>query len=92
MAARLRSLFRRGREDAETQEELRFHLEMEAEQNLRAGMDPREARRRAHARLGGVEAVREAVREARGRGRRRTCCAISATRCAGYAGTRDDPA
>ena len=66
LAARLRSVFRRGREDAETREELQFHLEMETEKNLRAGMDPREARRRAHARLGGVEAVREAVRDARG--------------------------
>ena len=66
LTARLRCVFRRGREDAETREELQFHLEMETEKNLRAGMDPREARRRAHARLGGVEAVREAVREARG--------------------------
>ncbi len=66
LIARLRCVFRRGREDAETREELQFHLEMETEKNLRAGMDPREARRRAHARLGGVEAVREAVREARG--------------------------
>ena len=66
VVARLRSVSRRGREDAETREELRFHLEMETEKNLRAGMDPREARRRAHARLGGVEAVREAVRDARG--------------------------
>ena len=64
--ARLRSLFRRGREDAETQDELRFHLEMETEKNLRAGMGPREARRQAHVRLGGVDAVREAVRDARG--------------------------
>ena len=62
----LRSLFRGGREDAEAREELRFHLEMETEQNLRAGLDPREARRRAHVRLGGVEAIREAVRDARG--------------------------
>ena len=45
--AQLRSLCRGGREDAETQEELRFHLEMETEKNLRAGLDPREARRRA---------------------------------------------
>ena len=66
LAARLRSVFRRGREDAETQDELQFHLEMETEKNLRAGMDPLEARRRAHARLGGVEAIREAVRDARG--------------------------
>ncbi len=64
--ARLRSLFRRGRDDAEAQKELRFHLEMETEKNLRGGMDPREARRRAHVRLGGVDAIREAVRNAQG--------------------------
>ena len=66
VVARLRSLFRRRREDVETRDELQFHLEMETKKNLRAGLDPREARRRAHARLGGVEAVREAVRDARG--------------------------
>ena len=66
LVRRLRGLCRRGREDAETQDELRFHLEMETEKNLRAGMDPREARRRAHVRLGGVDGIREAVRDARG--------------------------
>ena len=66
LVRRLRGLCRRGREDAETQDELRFHLEMETEKNLRAGMDPREARRRAHVRLGGEDAIREAVRDARG--------------------------
>ena len=66
LVARLRNLFRSGREEAETQDELRFHLEMETEKNLRAGMDPREARRRAHVRLGGVDAIREAIRDARG--------------------------
>ncbi len=66
VVARARSLFRRGREDAETEDELRFHLEMETEKNLRAGMAPREARRRAHVRLGGVGAIREGVRDARG--------------------------
>ena len=66
LVARLRGAFRRGREDAETRDELRFHLVMETEKNLRAGMDPREARRRAHVRLGGVEAIREAVGDARG--------------------------
>ena len=66
LLARLGSLLRRGREDDETAEELRFHLEMEAEKNLRAGMDPGEARRQAHLRLGGVDAIREAVRDARG--------------------------
>ena len=67
LLARLRNLFRSGREDAETEEEeLRFHLEMEAGKNLRAGMPPSEAHRQARLRLGGVEAIREAVRDARG--------------------------
>ena len=66
LISRLRSLFRRGREDAETREELRFHLEMEAEKNERGGMTPDEARRQARLRLGGVGAIREAVRDARG--------------------------
>ncbi len=65
-AAWLRGLVAGGREDAETREELRFHLEMETEKNVRAGLDPREARRRARVRLGGVDGIREAVRDARG--------------------------
>ena len=66
LVRRCRALLNRKREDAEAQEELRFHLEMETEKNLRAGMDPGEARRQAHVRLGGVDAIREAVRDARG--------------------------
>ncbi len=61
-----RGIFRGAREDAETEEELRFHLEMETEKNVRAGMDRREAGRLAHVRLGSVDALREAVRDARG--------------------------
>ena len=38
LAARLRQLLRRRREDAETETELRFPLEMETEKNLRAGL------------------------------------------------------
>ena len=64
--ARLRGLLRRGREDDETAEELRFHLEMETAKNVRAGMPPDEARRQAHLRLGGVDAIREAVRDEHG--------------------------
>ena len=66
LVRRCRGLFRAGCEDAATQEELRFHLEMETEKNVRAGMDPREARRPARVRLGGVDAIREAVRDGRG--------------------------
>ena len=63
---RLRSLLRGGREDAEMRQELRFHLDMETEKNLAAGMDAREARRRAHLRLGAMTPIQEAVRDARG--------------------------
>ena len=66
LMTRLWSLFRSGREDAQTREELRFHLEMEAEKNMRAGMPPDAARRKARVRLGGVGGIREAVRDARG--------------------------
>jgi predicted permease len=52
--------------DAEMDEELRFHLEMETEKNLRIGMEPAEARRRAMVAFGGVERYREQSREARG--------------------------
>ena len=63
---RLRSLLRGGREDAEMRQELRFHLDMETEKNLAAGMDTREARRQAHLRLGAMTPIQEAVRDARG--------------------------
>jgi putative ABC transport system permease protein len=55
----------RGREDAEMDEELRFHLDMETERNIRRGMSPRAARRQARLAFGGVEGHREALREGR---------------------------
>ena len=61
---RVVALLFRDREDRELAEELRFHLEMEEEANLRRGMSPEEARRRAAITLGGVEQTREAVRDA----------------------------
>ncbi len=44
-------------------EELRFHLEMQTEQNLRAGMTPEQARREALKKFGGIERVKEECRE-----------------------------
>ena len=44
---RLRALFRRGAMERELAEELRFHLEREAEKYQRAGASPEEALRRA---------------------------------------------
>ena len=40
LAARLRSLFIRNRLDGELDDEVRFHLEMQTEDNLRDGMSP----------------------------------------------------
>jgi putative ABC transport system permease protein len=47
------------------EDELRFHLEMQAEDNLRNGMNPSEARYDAARRFGGMESVKEQYRESR---------------------------
>ena len=61
---RLRGLLRQdGRAERAFDEELESHLAMHVEDNLRAGMTPEEARRRAVLKLGGVEATRQAYRE-----------------------------
>jgi putative ABC transport system permease protein len=64
---RVRCLLFRRREEAEMAEELRFHLEMEAERLVREeGLEAGEARRRAAVSFGGMEKYKEEVREARG--------------------------
>jgi predicted permease len=63
LAARLRGLAGRRRVDRELDEELRFHLEMRIEDNLRSGMQPGEARHAALRDFGGVESVKEQYRE-----------------------------
>jgi putative ABC transport system permease protein len=65
--ARLRALIRRGSAERELDEELRFHIEMETEKHVRAGMQPDEARRRALRDFGGVQVTKEAHRDVRGR-------------------------
>ncbi|HEX8210063.1 MAG TPA: ABC transporter permease [Longimicrobium sp.] len=71
--ARVRSFWRGLRRPdqlwAEMGEEMRFHVDMEAERLQRErGLDPAEARRQAAAAFGGVEKYREAGRDARGLG------------------------
>src|SRR3972149_5312274 len=63
---RLRALFRKTAVDREMDDEMRFHLEMEAEEAVHDGMAPAEARRRAMLVFGGVQRFREEGREARG--------------------------
>jgi putative ABC transport system permease protein len=63
--ARLRGLFAKGRLERELEEEVRAHLEMQAEDNQRAGMSPAEARYAAMRSFGGVEPMKEELRERR---------------------------
>ncbi len=66
LSQRLRSALRRGAIEAELDEEIRLHLDLETERNVALGMAPAEARRRALAAFGGVEATKEAHRDGRG--------------------------
>jgi predicted permease len=67
--ARLRSLFsnllRRSRVERDLDDEVRSYTEMAADENVHAGMSRAEARRAALLEVGGVEQVKEQVREIR---------------------------
>src|SRR5882762_10016337 len=65
VAARLRGLFEHKRLERELDDEVRFHLEMQIEDNLKAGMDPAEARYAALRSFGGLEHMKETYRERR---------------------------
>src|SRR6266498_3918774 len=62
----LRALLRRTQVERELDEELRYHIERQTEQNLRSGMNPEEARREALKAFGGVGQAKERSRDARG--------------------------
>lgn len=64
--ARLVSFVRRDRRDRELDQELAAHVEMSTADHRREGLSEAEARRRALARLGGLEPARQLHREARG--------------------------
>jgi predicted permease len=63
---RLRALLLRRRAERDLDDELRFHLEMEARKNQAAGSDPADAVRQALRNFGGLEQRREECRDARG--------------------------
>src|SRR5437867_6389614 len=60
------AIFRKRRLDRELDEELRFHIEAQIEENLRTGMTPEQAGREAQRSFGGIEQVKEAYRDLRG--------------------------
>ena len=61
-----RTLWRSKQVEAEMRDEMRLHIDMEAERLQAKGLDPQEARRQAHVRFGGVEKFKEEGRDARG--------------------------
>ncbi|MGB2901119.1 MAG: ABC transporter permease [Candidatus Acidiferrum sp.] len=63
---RLAAIFRRRSLEEDMNEELRSHLEMAVERNLRKGMTAGDARREAHREFGGVEQTKELYRDQRG--------------------------
>jgi putative ABC transport system permease protein len=66
LRTRLRALLRRSEMERELDEELRYHIEQQTEQNIRLGMNPEEARYAARKAFGGVEQARERSRDTRG--------------------------
>src|SRR5712664_2473969 len=59
----LRNLFLSRRVEADLDQEVHAHLELLIAENIRAGMPPQEAQRAARIELGGIEQVKEQVRE-----------------------------
>src|SRR2546430_969814 len=63
---RLTSFVTRRRQEERLREEIEQHIALQTEENVRAGLSPIEARRRAMVKFGGVEAIKEDYRAERG--------------------------
>src|SRR5437879_5696407 len=61
----LRRLFHKSRSESQLDKELRFHLEQQIADNISGGLSAEEARCRAQQEFGGLERVKEEVRDAR---------------------------
>src|SRR5256714_1180842 len=64
--ARLLNVFRRRHLDEDLDTELRAHLQMLTEENMRRGLTPKEAAQAARREFGGFEQTKEAYRDQRG--------------------------
>ena len=64
--ASLRAPFRKEKLDAEMDEEMRSHIEMQTRENLASGMSPASARRQAFREFGWLESIQETCRDQRG--------------------------
>jgi predicted permease len=63
---RLRAIWRPDAIDRGLAEEMQFHIEQQAEKNIRLGMTPEEARRHARLAFGGPNSMREQIRDGHG--------------------------
>jgi predicted permease len=63
---RLRALWRPDDIHDEISEEMRFHIELRAEENVRRGMTPEEARRKAEQQFGRLDRIKEEGYDVRG--------------------------
>src|SRR5580692_10781529 len=61
----IRRLLQKTRAESELDQELRFHLTRQIADYIASGMSPQEARRRAKLEFGGLERVKEEVRDTR---------------------------
>jgi len=61
----LRNVVRRDQDELDIADEVNAHFSLLIEEKVRSGMKPEEAERAAHIELGGVEQVKEQVRDAR---------------------------
>jgi predicted permease len=64
VASLMRNLFHRAAVDRDLDQELRAYLELLTDEKIKAGLPPEAARRQARLELGGVEQVKEEVRQA----------------------------
>jgi len=66
LIGRIQALFRRRQLDEDLNQELQSHLEMLAEEYLRRGLPPEDARRAARIQVGGLASLKQRHREIRG--------------------------
>ena len=66
LVSRCWGMFQKGRSEQELDEELRSHLDMQIEENIRKGMTPNEAAHAARRSFGGGDQVKEIYRDQRG--------------------------
>jgi hypothetical protein len=62
----LKALLHKPTVDADMDEEMRSHIEMQRQENIEAGMNPKEARHAAMRQFGSTESIKQECREQQG--------------------------